>query len=39
MMQAQGSTALGIKCDVAQAEDIHHLADTTLARLVGHHDA
>jgi NAD(P)-dependent dehydrogenase (short-subunit alcohol dehydrogenase family) len=38
MIQAQGSTALGIKCDVAQ-EDIRHLVDTTLACLVGHHDA
>jgi NAD(P)-dependent dehydrogenase (short-subunit alcohol dehydrogenase family) len=39
MMQVQGGTALGIKCDVAQVEDIHHLVDTTLACLVGHHDA
>jgi NAD(P)-dependent dehydrogenase (short-subunit alcohol dehydrogenase family) len=39
MIQAQGGTALGIKCDMAQVEDIRHLVDTTLARLVGHHDA
>ena len=33
MIQAQGGTALGIKCDVTQVEDIRHLVDTTLARL------
>ena len=30
MIQAQGGTALGIKCDVAQGEDLRHLVDTTL---------
>ena len=32
MIQAQGGTALGIKCDVTQVEDIRHLVDATLAR-------
>src|SRR5512132_4093710 len=33
MIQAQGGTALGIKCDVVLFEDIRYLVDTTLARL------
>src|SRR5919108_5194383 len=32
MIQAQGGTALGIKCDVTQVEDLHHLVEATLAR-------
>src|SRR3989454_6783343 len=32
MIQAQGGTALGTKCDVAQVEDIRHLVEATLAR-------
>src|SRR5262249_33778799 len=31
MIQAQGGTALGIKCDVTQVEDIRHLVEATLA--------
>ena len=31
MIQQQGGTALGIKCDVTQVEDICHLVETTLA--------
>jgi NAD(P)-dependent dehydrogenase (short-subunit alcohol dehydrogenase family) len=30
MIQAQGGTAIGIKCDVAQVEDIRHLVEATL---------
>src|SRR4051812_48880376 len=37
MIQAQGGTAVGIKCDVTQAEDIRRLVDATLARF-GHID-
>jgi NAD(P)-dependent dehydrogenase (short-subunit alcohol dehydrogenase family) len=29
MIQAQGGTAVGIKCDVTQEEDIHHLVAAT----------
>jgi len=32
LIQAQGGTALGIKCDVTQGEDILHLVEATLAR-------
>ena len=32
MIQAQGGSALGIKCDVTQVDDIRHLVDVTLAR-------
>lgn len=32
MIQSQGGTAVGIKCDVTQADDIRHLVDVTLAR-------
>jgi NAD(P)-dependent dehydrogenase (short-subunit alcohol dehydrogenase family) len=32
MIQAQGNSAVGIKCDVAQPDDIRHLVDATLAR-------
>src|ERR671931_824633 len=32
MIQAQGGTALGIKCDVTQVKDIRHLVEATLAR-------
>src|SRR5262245_11800540 len=32
MIQAQGGTALGLKCDVTQVEDIRHLVAVTLAR-------
>ena len=32
MIQAQGGTALAIKCDVTQVEDIRHLVEATLAR-------
>jgi NAD(P)-dependent dehydrogenase (short-subunit alcohol dehydrogenase family) len=32
MIQAKGGTALAIKCDVTQADDIRHLVDETLAR-------
>src|SRR5918994_3500125 len=32
MIQAQGGTAVGIKCDVTQADDIRHLVDAALAR-------
>ena len=32
MIQTQGGTALGIKCDVTQVEDIRHLVEATLAR-------
>jgi 3-oxoacyl-[acyl-carrier protein] reductase len=32
MIQAQGGTAVGIKCDVTQADDIRRLVDVTLAR-------
>ncbi len=31
MIQAQGGSAIGIKCDVTQVEDIRHLLETTLA--------
>jgi len=31
MIQAQGGTALGMKCDVTQVEDIRHLVEATLA--------
>jgi NAD(P)-dependent dehydrogenase (short-subunit alcohol dehydrogenase family) len=30
MIQAQGGSAVGIKCDVTQADDIRHLVDATL---------
>src|SRR5437773_4807721 len=32
MIQAQGGSAVGLKCDVTQVADIRHLVDTTLAR-------
>lgn len=32
MIQAQGGSAVGIKCDVTQVDDIRHLVDVTLAR-------
>ena len=32
MIEAQGGRAVGIKCDVTQADDIRHLVDATLAR-------
>src|SRR5262247_13744 len=32
MIQAQGGTAVGIKCDVTQVEDMRHLIGATLAR-------
>lgn len=32
MIQAQGGSAIGIKCDVTQADDIRHLVDATLKR-------
>src|SRR5262249_61058437 len=32
MIQAQGGSAVGIKCDVTQVNDICHLVDATLAR-------
>jgi NAD(P)-dependent dehydrogenase (short-subunit alcohol dehydrogenase family) len=32
MIQAQGGSAVGIKCDVTQADDIRNLVDVTLAR-------
>ena len=32
MIEAQGGSAMGIPCDVTQADDIHHLVDVTLAR-------
>src|SRR5687767_15610477 len=32
MIQAQGGSAVGIKCDVTQVDDIRHLVDATLAR-------
>src|SRR5215475_12151466 len=37
MIQQQGGTAVGIKCDVTQMDDIRHLVDATLARF-GHID-
>src|SRR2546425_9585793 len=30
MIQAQGGTAVGVKCDVTQVEDIRHLVAATL---------
>jgi NAD(P)-dependent dehydrogenase (short-subunit alcohol dehydrogenase family) len=33
MIQVQGGTALGVKCDVTQVADIRHLVEATLARL------
>src|SRR5690606_14600893 len=32
MIQAQGGSAVGIKCDVTQADDIRNLVNVTLAR-------
>src|SRR5687767_96519 len=32
MIQAQGGSAVGIKCDVTQVDDIRRLVDATLAR-------
>jgi NAD(P)-dependent dehydrogenase (short-subunit alcohol dehydrogenase family) len=32
MIQARGGSAVGIKCDVTQADDIRNLVDVTLAR-------
>jgi 3-oxoacyl-[acyl-carrier protein] reductase len=32
MIEAQGGSAVAIKCDVTQADDIRHLVDSTLAR-------
>src|SRR5262249_51942440 len=32
MIQARGGTAVGIKCDVTQVEDIRHLIEATLER-------
>jgi len=32
MIQAQGGSAVGIKCDVTQVDDIRRLVDVTLAR-------
>ncbi len=32
MIQDQGGTAVGIKCDVTQVEDMRHLIEATLAR-------
>ena len=32
MIQAQGGSAVGIKCDVTQVEDIRHLVEATLTR-------
>src|SRR5689334_104327 len=32
MIEAQGGSALGVKCDVTQADDIRRLVDATLAR-------
>ena len=32
MIQVQGGTALGVKCDVTQVADIRHLVEATLAR-------
>src|SRR5882724_3222278 len=32
MIQAQGGSAVGIKCDVTQVDDTRHLVDATLAR-------
>ena len=31
-IQAQGGSAVGVKCDVTQADDIRHLVDVTLER-------
>jgi NAD(P)-dependent dehydrogenase (short-subunit alcohol dehydrogenase family) len=31
-IQAQGGTAIGIQCDVAQVDDLRHLVETTLTR-------
>jgi NAD(P)-dependent dehydrogenase (short-subunit alcohol dehydrogenase family) len=32
MIQAEGGSAMGIKCDVTQVDDIRHLVDVTLER-------
>jgi NAD(P)-dependent dehydrogenase (short-subunit alcohol dehydrogenase family) len=32
MIETQGGSAIGIKCDVTQADDIRHLVEATLAR-------
>ena len=32
MIQTEGGSAVGIKCDVTQADDIRHLVDAILAR-------
>jgi NAD(P)-dependent dehydrogenase (short-subunit alcohol dehydrogenase family) len=32
LIQAQGGSAIGIRCDVTQADDIRGLVDATLAR-------
>ena len=32
MIQTQGGSAVGIKCDVTQADDLRHLVDATLTR-------
>jgi len=32
MIQAEGGSAVGMKCDVTQADDIRHVVDATLAR-------
>ena len=32
MIEAQGGSAIAVKCDVTQADDIRHLVDVTLAR-------
>ncbi|MGE3536016.1 MAG: SDR family NAD(P)-dependent oxidoreductase [Candidatus Tectimicrobiota bacterium] len=32
MIQAQGGTAVGMRCDVTQADDIRHLVEATLER-------
>lgn len=32
MIQAEGGSAIGIKCDVTRTDDIRHLVDATLAR-------
>jgi NAD(P)-dependent dehydrogenase (short-subunit alcohol dehydrogenase family) len=32
MIQTEGGSAVGIKCDVTQPDDIRHLVDATLAR-------
>src|SRR5215467_8567792 len=37
MIQDQGGTAVGVKCDVTQVEDMRHLVAATLARF-GHID-